>query len=76
MSLRGVCNGAFIHTRTIKEDGGAHMHPSHRHHASSPEQLSHLQREAFNMKFITSPLAAHLSMPLFVQRNLGILQNR
>ncbi len=50
--------------------------PLHRHHASSPEQLSHLQREAFHMKFITSPLAAHLSKPLFVRRNLGILQNR
>lgn len=51
------------------------MHPC-THYASSPEQLSHLQREAFHMKFITSPLAAHLSKPLFVRRNLGILQNR
>lgn len=52
------------------------MHPLHRHHASSSEQFSHLQREAFHMKFITSPLTAHLSMLLFVHRNLGILQNR
>lgn len=50
--------------------------PLHRHRASSPEQLSHLQREAFHMKFITSPLAVHPSKPLFVRRNLGILQNR
>lgn len=63
-------------TQEQSKDCSAPMHPLRRHHASSSEQLSHLQREAFHMKFITSPLAAHLSMLLFVHRNLGILQNR
>lgn len=61
---------------TQEQSKRTEVHPLHRHRASSPEQLSHLQREAFHMKFITSPLAAHLSKPLFVRRNLGILQNR
>lgn len=71
----GVCNTVLIHTRTIKEDYSAPMCTS-----TMPPLLSNSAERSFfffffYMKFITSPLAAHPSMLLFVCCNLWIPQN-
>lgn len=56
---------------------GAAVHPWTPRTGTVPPLLSSsLQREAFYIKFITSPLAAHPSMLLFVRHNLRIPQNR